>query len=235
MIDLPMNVIVYCSDGIAGCSTHIIGNPINKEITHLVIRSFRPPFSEYLVPVDQVEETADDRIKLKCTRNELIQMEPFETEVYVRTDSPGYLSWPGVPPAVGYRSDLYWPYVPPATGAGSAIDWPSAPPEIAFVSDKGDSYVPVKQRNLPPGGVALRYGARVEATDGHIGQADELLINSDTMQVTHLVLVERHIFQQREITVPVSQIDHIDEGTIYLKLDRQSVEELPSAPIQRRT
>jgi hypothetical protein len=48
-------------------------------------------------------------------------------------------------------------------------------------------------------------------------------------------LLERHIFQQREITIPVSQIDHLDQHTIYLKLDRRSVEELPTTPIQRWT
>jgi len=62
---------------------------------------------------------------------------------------------------------------------------------------------------------------------------DELLINSNNKQATHLVLRERHIFNNREITIPVSQIDHVNEDTIYLKLDRQSVEELPTTPIQR--
>jgi hypothetical protein len=42
----------------------------------------------------------------------------------------------------------------------------------------------------------VRRGARVEATDGYVGQVDELLINSNNMQVTHLVLLERHIFQK---------------------------------------
>jgi len=83
--------------------------------------------------------------------------------------------------------------------------------------------------------LALRRGARVEATDGYVGQVDELLINSNNMQVTHLVLLERHILQKREITIPVSQIDRIDQGTVYLTLDRQSVEDLLTTPIQRWT
>jgi hypothetical protein len=62
MIDFPTKAEVHCSDGVAGRSTHVIGNPINSEITHLVVKSYRPPFHEYLVPVDQVEQTTDDRI-----------------------------------------------------------------------------------------------------------------------------------------------------------------------------
>jgi hypothetical protein len=33
----------------------------------------------------------------------------------------------------------------------------------------------------------------------------------------------RHIFDTGAITIPVSQIDHIEYGVIYLKLDRQGV------------
>lgn len=203
MIDLPMKAEVHCPDGLAGLSTYVIGDPSNSQITHLVVKSFRPPFRETLVPVDQVEGTTDDRIKLKCSRDELNKMEPFEVEEYKRTEMPGY---------------LYWTHVQPA---------------VVDMSDEVEIYVPVKRQNVPAGELALQRDARVEATDGYVGQVDELLINSTNMQVTHLVLLERHIFQKREITIPVSQIDHVLGDTIYLKLDRQSVEALPTTPRQR--
>jgi hypothetical protein len=206
MIDLPTNAEVHCSDGIAGRSTYIIGNPINRQITHLVVQSFLPPFHQTLVPVDQIAETTDNRIKLKCTRDDLNQMEAFEYEEYIPTELPGYLQWPDphdVPAIPGYSME------PVAT------------------------FIPLKRQNVPPGELALRRGARVEATDGYVGQVDELRINSTNMQLTHLVLLERHIFQKREITIPISQIDRIDEGKVYLKLDRQSVKALPTTLIQR--
>lgn len=206
MIDLPTHAEVHCSDGIFGRSTYVIGNPIDRRITHLVVQSILPPFRESLVPVDQVEETTDSRIMLKCIRADLHQMEAFEYEEYIPTELPGYLQWPDphdVPAITGYSAE------PVAT------------------------FIPVKRQNVPPGELALRRGARVEATDGYVGRVDELLIDSTTMQVTHLVLLEWHIFHKKEITIPVSQIDHIDEDSIYLKLDRQSVEELPSPHKQR--
>ena len=42
-----------CSDGAAGCSIDVIGKPINRQITHLVVKSNQPPFHEALVPVDK--------------------------------------------------------------------------------------------------------------------------------------------------------------------------------------
>src|SRR5215475_2954682 len=98
MIDLPMKAEVHCLDSAVGRSTYVIGNPINHQITHLVVKSDRPPFQEYLVPVDQVEQTTPDLIRLKCTRNDFYEMETFEYEEYIRTEIPDYLSWPYVLP-----------------------------------------------------------------------------------------------------------------------------------------
>jgi sporulation protein YlmC with PRC-barrel domain len=202
MIDLPTKSEVHCSDGIAGLSTYVIGNPINHQITHLVVQGYLAPYYEYLVPVEQVEETTPNLIQLKCTLDEFEQMVVFKYEEYIPTEIPRHLSWPYCVP------------IP-----GSVLE------ESAFIH--------VEHRNIPWDEQAVRRGAGVEAIDGYIGQVDELLINSKNMQVTHLILRQRHILKQREITIPVSQIDHVDEDTIYLKLDRQSIEELPTTPIQR--
>ncbi len=51
MIDLPTKAAVYCTDGLAGRTTYVIANPINDKMKHLVVKSIRPPFHEYLVPV----------------------------------------------------------------------------------------------------------------------------------------------------------------------------------------
>ena len=91
MIDLPTKAEVYCWDGPAGRSTYVIFNPKNHRMTHLVVQSNLPPFDEHLVPVDQVEGTTNDLIRLKCTRKDLDAMEPFECEQYIRTKLPEYL------------------------------------------------------------------------------------------------------------------------------------------------
>ncbi len=202
MIDLPMQAEVHCSDGIAGLSTYVIANPINQQVTHLVVKSLKPPFSEYLVPFNKVEATAPHQIRLKCTRHEMENMEPFTFEEYIRTTYPTYLTWPY------------------ATASTPIVE------EVTAV-------VTVKHYNLPSGAVSVKRGAKVEAIDGYAGLVDELLVNANNMQVTHLVLHERHIFDQREISIPVSQIEHVYEDVIYLKLDRKGIEALPTTPIQR--
>ncbi len=203
MIDLPTKARVLCPDGVAGRSTYVICNPVTRQITHLVVKSDWPPFNEYLVPVDQIQSTTPTVIKLKCICKELSLMQRFEYEDYLPTKVMNYLTLP---------------YVLPVST--------SFPVE-------GTDYVVVRRQNIPEDELALHRGASVEATDGYLGQVDELLVNSTNSQVTHLVLNERHIIQHREITIPVSQIDHVFDNTVYLKLDKKSVEELPTTPIER--
>lgn len=38
---------------------------------------------------------------------------------------------------------------------------------------------------------------------------------------------------EKEVSIPVSAIDRIEEETVYLKLDKKAVESLPSEPVLR--
>jgi hypothetical protein len=92
-------------------------------------------------------------------------------------------------------------------------------------------WVTVRREAIPAGEVAVRQGARVEATDGHVGRLDEFLVDPVTEHVTHLVMREGHLWGKKDVNIPVSGIDHLEENAIYLKLDREQVRALPSIPI----
>ena len=210
MIDIPANAEVMCSDGLIGRCTHVIVNPVTKLVTHLVVKSFMPPSNEIMVPVEQVEKTDPHLITLKCSRGDLKKMRPFLSEEYIQVKMPEFEKrW-----NEGY---LFWPIVLP----------------VERELDEVDTNVAIENENTPLGESAIHRGAKVEATDGPLGQIDELLINSTNMQVTHLIMRERHILKNREVAIPVSQIDHVNEDEVYLKIDKKSVEELPTVPVQR--
>jgi sporulation protein YlmC with PRC-barrel domain len=101
--------------------------------------------------------------------------------------------------------------------------WPYVTPETDFIE--------IDNEQIPTNELAIRRGASVEATDGHIGSVDEFLINPIDNTVTHLVLREGHLWGQKNITIPMSQIDRIEENSVWLKLDKQSIEALPAIPI----
>ncbi len=85
-------------------------------------------------------------------------------------------------------------------------------------------YVAVEHEQIPEDEVDVRKGARVEATDGHIGRVDEFLVDEETKRITHLVMREGHLFGKIDVSIPVSAIDHVEESTIYLKLSKNQID-----------
>ena len=66
-----------------------------------------------------------------------------------------------------------------------------------------------------------------------VGRVDEFLVDRETEHITHLVLREGHLWGQKDVTIPVSEIERIEEDTVYLKLDKEEIERLPSIPVRR--
>jgi sporulation protein YlmC with PRC-barrel domain len=112
-----------------------------------------------------------------------------------------------------------------ASLGGPYMMWPFSYPEYGLIA--------LEHQHVPVGELAVRRGASVEAADGHVGRVDEFLVDATSEHVTHLVMREGHLWGQKDITIPVSQIDRIEEDTVYLKLDKKSIEALPAIPIHR--
>jgi hypothetical protein len=103
--------------------------------------------------------------------------------------------------------------------------WPYVVPAKRVVGDK--------IRPIPPGELAVRRGARVEATDGRVGKVDEFLVDPDSGDITHLCLRESRLRGDRVKCIAISEIDEIRENVVYLNVDRETIESLPSVPVKR--
>jgi uncharacterized membrane protein/sporulation protein YlmC with PRC-barrel domain len=187
----------------------VVVDPVTKKMTHFVVntKEMRPP-PERMVPIELVVETTHERISLDCTRDEVAKMAPFVARRYIAKDSPDYSAYHGG------EATTEW-HTPYATTV-------SAP--IAEV---------VKEELIPEGVQSMHRGARVDASDGHVGLVGELVIDEEEGRVTHIVLQEGHLFGKKEVTLPLSAIDRVVEDTVYLKLDKKAVEQLPAIPLKR--
>jgi uncharacterized membrane protein len=205
-MDIPVSARVECTDGLGGESTAIIVNPVTRELTHFVVQDASSPSKvQRMVPVDQISETTETTIRLSCTRDELSKMEPFvETHYIIDEERADYTHWTG----------------------GEVWQEP-------YATTEGADYVAVEEEHIPAGERAIHRGAQVEASDGHIGEVDEFLVDPHGERITHLVLRERHLLGKSEVTLPVSAIDRVEGDTIYLKLDKKAVESLPGIPVKR--
>ena len=203
-MDIPVNAEVYCSDGFCGQSTYIIVNPVSRQVTHLVVKEKQAPHTERLVPVNLVKETTHDQVHLGCTQDELVRMETFIETEYIREGIPDYERY----------EDSY-------------MVWPYQVPEVTKT-------VTVRHKRVPHGELAVRRGARVRASDGRIGRVDEFLVDPEDGHITHLILREGHLWGQKDVTIPISEIERIEENTVYLKLNKRDIGKLPAIPIRRR-
>ena len=204
MTSIPLEARVECADGPCGKSITVIVNPTTQKVTHFVVRDKDFLDAEdRLVPVDQVEETTSDLIRLRCTKEKVSNMEHFVERRYIEElgDDPAY--WYSM-------TDVYMdPYVTPMVPPVEEIE------------------------RIPPGELAVHRGTWVEATDGHIGTVGELVLDPDSEHITHLVLQEGHLWGKKEIILPLSAIDRVEAYTVYLKLDKQAIEQLPAIPLKR--
>jgi sporulation protein YlmC with PRC-barrel domain len=108
---------------------------------------------------------------------------------------------------------------------GAYLMWP-----YAFTTE---DYVPENHEQIPIDELAIRRGARVEALDGQVGRVDEFIVDRQSEHITHLVMREGHLWGQRDVTIPVSYIEHIDDDAVYLNIDKASIEKLPVVPVVR--
>jgi uncharacterized protein YrrD len=84
--------------------------------------------------------------------------------------------------------------------------------------------VDIDRLDLAEDEMAFKGGERVEATDGAVGRADEVIIDPSTEVVTHIVMREGHLWHTRTVTIPVNHVDHVDRNTIYLDVTKAEVE-----------
>jgi hypothetical protein len=203
--DIPLGKDVYCTDGLAGRSSHLILNPLNRRATHLVVRKRHFSHSDHVVPMELVAETNRSLIRLNCSTHELTLLDPFTETRFVRVD----------PPEVDYPFDplLMWPYVTP----------------------EEKELLPIDEERVPPGELAVSRGARVHTVEGeYVGSVEEFLVNPTDECITHLVVREGHPWNRKEVMIPVSQVERMAEESVYLKLNRRQIAVLPTIPIQRR-
>jgi sporulation protein YlmC with PRC-barrel domain len=113
-----------------------------------------------------------------------------------------------------------------ATDPALTLLWPHATPAKRTVGDR--------VRAIPPGELAVRRGASVRATDGRIGRVDQFLVDPQSGNITHLCLREGHLWEGKQVCIPVSAIDRIREKVVHLKIDKEAVAALPSIDIESR-
>jgi uncharacterized protein YrrD len=207
-MDIPINAKVECQNQDCGKTTCVLINPVSQKITHIVVQEKGFLGLERLIPVEEIYETKTDHITLRCSPNKFSTFEPFHTGHYV-SGNERYLD---------YESDNYYLH-------------PYSTPEFEETFRNEPFYEETEL--IQPGELGIHRGAVIHATDGKVGQVDEFLISPEDDKISHLVLREGHLWGQKLVTIPVSEINRIETDDVHLKLSKLEIEKLPVIPVKR--
>jgi len=204
--NIPVGSKVICSDGKEGKSTAVVVDPATKVVTHVaVVEKSLVHGEERLVPIEKVSETDRDTIHLSCTMADVLQMPAFTSTRYLEIEN-GEAGYAYSAPYMSMHGDFY-----------------SVQPQYNTFTDQ----------LLPEGTVAVQRGMLVEALDGLVGEVGELLIDPQTRQISHFLLMRGHLWGKKEVAIAVAEIERGDEDTLYLKIDKAAIDKLPSLPLNR--
>jgi hypothetical protein len=186
-----------CTDGDCGTVIRVVVNPVVREVTDIVVEPKHRSGLGRLVPLALVKSSGEE-VELTCTLAEFEKLDLAEEMQFLPGD--------GLLP--GYTSSQV--FALPYYGLGV-----------------GNVSPPVAIDALPVGEVGVRRGESVQATDGHIGHVQGLVIEPLHHHVTHFLLQEGHLWGRKEVAIPIRAVTGIDEDGIQLSLTKQEVEDLP--------
>lgn len=201
VMSISLDARVFCTDAPIGHIKGLVLNPITTEMTHIVVQERRAPYLQRLVPIEWVGESTPQYVHLRCTTEELSEMQEFIETVFIESQIAGYM---GVPHPVQPRLSAAMAHIPPK-----------------------ERFIALEHEHTPPGELCLHQGTQVEAIDGYVGPLSSFLVDPGNNHVSYLTLPEGHLWHRKNVSIPVSEVQHWEEDTVYLKLDRHGIEMLP--------
>ena len=201
-MDISINAKVYCQDTLCGHTQAIILDPDSEVITHVVVKENKTPHTQRLVPFDMIDASLANNVHLNCDETTFRGLLPFVETEYVQASVPEYL----------YLQDYDNAYLKPIVVPEKVI-------------------TPRKHYLIPGDELAIDKGTSVYSADGLIvGKVDEFLVDEEDGHITHLIMREGHLWGQKDVVIPVEEIDKVRESRLRLKLSKEKIGELPAVP-----
>ena len=206
---------VRCNDGLYGELADVVVDPLEKRVTHLVVR---PEHADpRLVPIELVKGRDDKEreIELGCSLDETLKFESVHEAAYIRLgDNP-------------VKDDPNWDI-----GVVDALASPYYS-SIGLEPYLVDTHATMSYDRVPKGEVELRRASAVISADGELlGEVDGFLVDAD-QYITHFVLERGHLWGRKEVTIPIGGVARVESDAVHLALSKDEVGALPSVHVGR--
>jgi len=215
---LEIGIRVRCTDAAYGELADIVIDPLEKRVTHLVVRPEQGEGEGRLVPIRLAkgEDGAQREIELDCTLDEAQAFESVHERAYLRLGER-----PAEDPDwdIGVEDVLAMPYY--------------AGPDVGPYPGQLDSHVTMYYDRVPKGEVEVRRASAVVSSDGHsLGEVDGFVVDADE-HITHFVLERGHLWGRKEVTIPIGAVAKVESDAVYVALSKDEVGDLPAVRVGR--
>ncbi len=86
----------------------------------------------------------------------------------------------------------------------------------------------IVRERLPPGEVEVRRGQHIHATDGVIGRVEGVVVDPADDHLTHILLQQGHLWGKKQVAIPVSALERIENDGLCVSLAKHEIAELPA-------
>jgi len=203
MSEISINAKVECADGPCGQVITMIVDRTTRKVTHLVIEDETLPWKPYQRMVP-IDQLAEATRDLVRLRCK--RDDVAQMEHFIETH-----------------------YIKKTEQSYSVYQGGEGAPDA---SEVGVSYSTFDEEKIPEGAVAIKPGTAVAATDGHVGAVGDLVVDPESGEVTHFGLQTGGPEGKAEISLPLAAIERVAGDTIYLKLNKEAIAQLPAIPLR---
>jgi uncharacterized protein YrrD len=193
-----------------GSISRIVIDTKTKDVTDLVVERGVLSKDEKVIPVGLVDLENEDRIVLRETNQSVDDFLDYETTHYVPVEQAGA-------PYENVEA-TYW--YPPA-------NFQMQVPRVGLISEAVPDQVAQTETSIPEGRIAISEGAQVVSVDDkHIGNVEQVVMNSESNTVTHFVIGKGFLLKEHKI-IPASWVDRVDNDKIHLSVESSLFNRLP--------
>lgn len=205
-MDIPIHAGAVCYDGLVGKSTYIVVDIVSEQVTHFAVKSDQH-HKQYVVPIEKIQDSEITAILLAFRKEDVYQLNVFDESHFHGCDA--------------------YDNAPPMPSSGMLPSYPLYQPYRTAESPAADTATHFSAVEL-----TINKGADILATDDLLGQVDELVIDSESHRITHLVLRQHFLLNKWIVTIPVSKIRQVEAYTIFLKIDSGATEHFRLLPLR---
>lgn len=211
-MEFRQDAVIYSAAGEdLGRLERVVLDPGRGEVTHLVLRKGWFFQEDRVIPIDFVESSTEDEIRLGRQVQELEDLPLFEETHYVDP--------------VGDEADVADEHRISAASAPLLYWYPPLSSAIGFPAYYRMPFAVETDRNIPDGSVPLKEGANVLVDDEHVGDV-ERIYTGDGDRVTHLVISSGRLFVKRKL-IPTNWIATVSENEVRLGVSKEVLNRLP--------